>query len=218
MLDQNLHPYVQTFSAMRSNQALTAYDLLCWFSQNINELCFAIIGLPGRKLAQGVLGGNYAINLKEKNNKLLAVIDMAWYYDEFADASEDRPSLEALCGLLPDVKIIASSKQLRNALCGKLILDLRVWSNYAASLLSSYLYASWVNQHRDISCVKDNEKSAALILKHIYPKVELEFLRIATDLGVVSREPDTFTTWFHQYLQGLDRESMIVSDDLALVQ
>lgn len=213
MPHQQQQQYVETFSALRENQALTAYDLHNWFRLNTNRCCRDLSGRAGRQLDQGLIGGMYAVFIKKYDNKLFARLDLAWYYDKGNDDAEERPQLELLAGFLPNVERLKMLKQLPNALRAELTLDLQIWRNYAASLLGSYLYESWVNPHRDVSVEEEMQRAAALILAHVYPNVKLDFLRVAVDLGMVSKNPALFTSWFHQYLSGVDRGPVTLSSD-----
>lgn len=213
MSDQHLQHYIKTFGALRENPEVKGSDLRNWFSQNINSCCQAICGRTGRALDQGSMGGTYSVQIKESNNTLLAILDITCCYEKQTGAIGERPPVEVLKGLLPEVKMLRTRKQLPNALRVQLTLDLKVWGKYAASLLGTYLYQSWVDPHRDMSYVHKDESAAELVLKHVYPNVDLNFLRIAADLGVVGRDPAMFTSWFHQYLQGLDCEPVKLSED-----
>lgn len=162
-------------------------------------------------------GGTYSIALSEKNNRLFAHIDMVWYFEKQDDALDEHPPLEVLMSLLPDVKMEVAKKHLQNALRADLILALQEWKYFAASLLGSLLYTGYVNRFADTYTASESKREAALILKYVYPDVGLDFLSIAADLGVVEREPYKFTHWFHQYLQGREREPATLSDDIQIV-
>lgn len=150
---------------------------------------------PGNGYVNRVLSAfgerSYEVRLVE--GKLNLVMAAHW---DYLDSNVSTPNVNELRKLVVDMKIRQVFSESDNKkMTLSVHVDLRRWINLANGILHAHIL-SYVG-HRDSTPVSVNQikREAILILKTHYPRVSLEHLLLAADVGETPEGAEEFISW-----------------------
>lgn len=181
-----------------------------WFENHINISNSAATGFPGRLLGKN---GSHATKISIEDGTPVLRLTISWFYDGTSDGAP--PSLTYINDIIPLIDVVHKPTEDDGfCLTGELKMDLNVWRNIVLTYVSEKLESAFIHNTARPDMVEQALVEIELLRSYFYPKISMDTLVLATQLGMVESDSSVFVKWFENHLASMSNHQVIVPGDL----
>lgn len=197
---------LESYNNIRLAEFVDVSDLIEWLHKNLSDISRILAG-PCANLGSFT---KYDYYVKDNQESLELQINAEWFIPNLI---EGHPNLAEISKFLPDIQIRQTYFDATD-LHATISLDLDKWQNIRLPLLSDKLYSGFLSKYTTKAEKESAQTEVTLMAETYFRHMNIDFFKIAVDLGFVTSSSKTFTDWFRSYGKNNENQGVMMPSDL----